>query len=175
MKTTGYRYTLNAREACPHNFCPRFAEITYFATSLDFAKNPHVVPTVEGWDIFKVEPNAEEIKANLFDMENGFRDLEAVKKHISITMDGMRADYESGLDGAKTEKERKMWRGFIERIDNGEEWEERLVCLKYHCFNGIGGPDANLEYKADLVKELKAKGYDGYIGEKQIALFGDKK
>lgn len=175
MKTTGYRYTLNYREACPHHFVQDLPDITYFATSLEFAKLGHVVPTVEGYDILKVEPNAEEIDANLFDMENRFRELETVQKHIAKDLKGTREDYEFHLKKAKTKEDRDMWHRFIELIDNDEEWGNRATCLKFHRFEGILGPDANLEYMADLAKELKAKGYDGYIVERLIVIFKDKK
>ena len=166
----GFRYNTKERTDRKFNTCGREKnpmKIRFFATSLENAEPYRYVYWPDGDIAYECELQIEEIDAKLFDMEADFRSLESYRSYITEKLAEMRKDYVANEASATSEKMKKMWSEAIARIDDGTEEAALAERLQREAFQFL----SDFDRQFSLVAELKAKGFEGYKTEKEIALF----
>lgn len=163
-----YRYNSKRREDRKFNRTGREKNpnnVKFYATSLKNAESYKEVYMNSGELDYVCDLEVVEIEANLFDMESGFESLEVYKLRKEENYNQMLNGYKEALNNAKTKKEKGYMIKAIEGLNDHSSYFSSQV--KRTHFQML----SDFHYQDILIKELKEKGFNGYICEKEIALF----
>ena len=135
---------------------------------MDYAKKYKYIYNEDGDIIAECKLEVVEIEnVNLFDMANNFKTLATYNNYIADEIETQMRDYTYYMNKAKKASERKKWANRIEQLKNKEEEEELITNLFRNEFQEL----SDFERQNELVAELKALGFDGYITKNEIAIF----
>ena len=164
-----FRYNSEKRSDRKYNNCGKEKNpnaIKFYATNMEYAKNYKYIYNEDGEVIAECKLEVVEIEnANLFDMANNFKTLATYNNYIADEIEARMRDYTYYMNKAKKASERKKWANRIELLKTSEE--ELIVNLFRNEFQEL----SDFERQNELVAELKALGFDGYITENEIAIF----
>ena len=164
-----FRYNSEKRSDRKYNNCGKEKNpngVKFYATNMDYAKNYKYIYNEDGDVIAECKLEVVEIEGvNLFDMANNFKTLATYNNYIASEIGVQMRDYTYYMNKAKKASERKKWANRIEQLKNSEE--ELIVNLFRSEFQEL----SDFERQNELVAELKALGFDGYITKNEIAIF----
>ena len=164
-----FRYNSEKRSDRKYNNCGKEKNpnaVKFYATNMDYAKKYKYIYNEDG-DVFaECKLEVVEIEnVNLFDMPNNFKTLATYNNYIADEIDTRMRDYTYYMNKAKKASERKKWANRIEQLKNSEE--ELIANLFRNEFQEL----SDFERQNELISELKALGFNGYITENEIAIF----
>jgi hypothetical protein len=139
--------------------------VKFYASNMAYADNYKFIYSDAGEVVAECSLEVVEIEGvNLFDMSTGFQQLSTYRNYIESEIGAQRRDYTASLAKAKKAKERKMWEKNLSDLQNRES--ELVVILRNNEFQTL----SDFERQNELVAELKALGFDGYITTNEIAV-----
>lgn len=164
-----FRYNCEKRSDRKYNNCGKEKNpnaVKFYATNMDYANKYKCIYNEDGDVIAECKLEVVEIEnVNLFDMANNFKTLATYNNYIADVIRVVKRDYTYYMNKAKKASERKKWANRIEQLKNKEE--ELITNLFRSEFQEL----SDFERQNELVAELKALGFDGYITKNEIAIF----
>jgi len=169
MKATVYRYNANDRSDRMYNNCGREKNpnnVKFYARSMDYADRYRYITLSCGDIDYECTLEVTEVMTDkLFDMNSNFATLDTYKKYIDDQIGTMRRDYTEFMNNATTRADRDLFAGFIANLDSEES--AIIKRLQLNEFQSL----SDFDLQNDLIAELTAKGYNGYITTNEIAIF----
>lgn len=164
-----YRYNAKDRKDRRFNNCGSEKNpnnFKFYATNLQYAEKYKFVYLRSGELDYECDLEIVEIEENdLFDMTNNFEKLQTYKKYVKSMISMMERDYKMALERATKVREKKMFQGFIDGLATEEEnIKHKLISEEFQSLS-------DFDFQNDLVNELKAMGFDGYMTDNEIAIF----
>lgn len=140
--------------------------VKFYARNMEYAENYRYIYTESGDLVYECDLEITEIEnVNLFDMAENFQSLNTYKKYIDEKIAIMLKDYNYYMNKATKVRERKMW---AKKIDELKNEENNIISF---LFSTEFQPLSDFDRQNELVAELKALGFDGYITNNEIAIF----
>jgi hypothetical protein len=164
-----FRYNSENRSDRKYNNCGKEKNpnaVKFFALNMDYANNYKFIHNEDGDIVYECVLEVVEIEnVNLFDMSNDFKSLSTYNNYIASEIGAQMRDYTSFMNNAKKASDRKMWSNQIEQLKNREqELISNLFCNEFQSLS-------DFERQNELLAELKALGFNGYITNNEIAIF----
>ena len=140
--------------------------VKFYARSMQYADNYKYVYTEDGDIDYECELEIVTVPTvRLFDMNEAARTLSTYKNYVAKQVGRQFIDYTRFMNESKTARERKMWAAKLEELKGREnELWVALVNLEFQQLS-------DGEIQNELIAELKANGYEGYITRNEIAIF----
>ena len=165
-----YRYNSEKRSDRRYNNCGAEKNpnaVKFYASTMDYANRYKNIYNEDGEVVAECTLEVVEVAADakLFDMCASFKELSTFNNFIAAEIGTQMRDYTRFMNESKNAGERKMW---VKAIANLEKREDELIStLKADEFQQL----SDFSRQNELVAELKAAGFDGYVTKNEIAIF----
>jgi uncharacterized protein YwgA len=165
-----YRYNSENRSDRRYNNCGKEKNpqnVLFLAKKIEYAEKYQYIYDEAGTITQECTLEVVEVAddAKLFNMCADFQQLSTFNNYIAIEIGTQMRDYTRFMNEAKNKKERKMW---VTAISNLKKREDELIStLKADEFQQL----SDFSRQNELVAELKAAGFDGYVTKNEIAIF----
>lgn len=169
-KMKAYRYNSEKRSDRRYNNCgaeKNPQNVLFLAKNIEYSKKYQYIYDEDGTIAQECTLEVVEVAddAKLFDMGASFKELSTFNNYIAAEIGTQMRDYTRFMNESKNARERKMW---VKAIANLEKREDELIStLKADEFQQL----SDFSRQNELVAELKAAGFDGYVTKNEIAIF----
>ena len=164
-----FRYNSKERSDRKFNTCGKEKNpnnIKFYATNLNYADNYKYIYNNDCEVIYECSLEVADINTDkLFDMNANYSTLTTYNNYISSQISIQLNDFTTFMNNAKKASERKMWANQIEDL------KKQDVVLTNNLVRNEFQLLSDFERQNELVAELKALGYNGYITKNEIAIF----
>jgi hypothetical protein len=164
-----FRYNTRNRKDRKFNTCGKEKNpnnVKFYASNMAYAERYKIITTECGEYLYECELETTVIvDKNLFNMNANFESLTTYKMYVDSIVSVMRRDFSKMLKNAKTKSEVKLFQGFINNLVNEE------ASIKNSLINGEFQSLSDFENQNELIAELAALGFEGYITKNEIAIF----
>jgi len=140
--------------------------VKFYARNVVYAEKYKSVFDEDGYKLYDCKLEVSEVEGKFFNMESGFEMLATFAKYVATEIDAQLNDYNRYLAAATKKADKQLWGRQIADVkaNRKNELAQALISNEFQQLS-------DFELQNDLIAELRAMGFDGYITANEVAIF----